>query len=559
MSNSLDFVSLRRNCSSRFVKSNGPTPSEGTFLLKDFISPNFIDQVFNSYQQTTSDDKSHSQLGTIIQDIQDIFESYKNEIERIKHSLISKAWELFGSDRNSIKKEKLRGELKELHEKVVQNNFEPGILEEFVVMFNHAKEKMLTPPKPVSPSAVTAFKSFVEEVQADTKRSIQECSAKAKKEIVLIPEVVPEKTLPATKPYKTQELFQVNSRDIQGCYLELEGKSAILCFGYDKKVGIPLKAKLYAIEKGKLCYSIPNSDRLPHAYSKKLNCLAFCHAKTLEDGSKDLIVDLHRITSRGVKKITEMPIRLPANSHVTFEGSPLLNNRQFMKASDVKLTFIDRFGLLLVKQGKHIFVVNMFTKKLLCQKEYTDGILDVNYVKDFNSVVVLTCKEIILYKIQSKDYSLLQFYSIKTPEDDSYSYTAGRLFVEGNIILTSLNQTYRTEPHSSCHVLEILESRVKHSTFLVLSALNYVPVINAVEGKITLFGVLPWLGLSLRKNYVYFITENYLKEEVRSPDHQDQKEIIYADNFRTIIQKKLNSGDKQILYGTREVLVEQEE
>jgi len=556
----LDFVSLRRNCSSRFVKSNGPTPSEGTFLLKEFTSANFIDRVFNTYQQTTSDDGSHSQLGNIIQDIEDIFESFKNEIDRIKKSLICKAWDLFGSDRHSIEKERLKGELKDLHENVVRNNLDPQLLEEFVVMFNHLKEKMLTPPKPVSASVITAFKSLVEEVQAETKRSIQDCSAKALKEIVLIPEVRQEKTCsPGIKPYKTQELFQVNSRDIQGCYLELEGKSAVLCFGYEKKVGIPLKAKLYAIEKGKLCYSIPNSDRLPHAYSQKLNCLAFCHAKTQDDGSKNLIVDLHRITSRGVKKITEMPIRLPPGSQVTFEGSPLLNNRHFMKASDVKLIFIDRCGLLLVKQAKHIFVVNMFTKKLLYQMEFSDGILDVNYAKDFHSIVILTSREILLYKIQSKDYSLLQFYSVKTPEDDSYSFTAGRLFVEGDTILTSLNQTTRTEPHSPCHVLQILESRVKHSTFLVLSALNYVPVINSVEGKITLFGVLPWLGLSLRKNYVYYIRENYLKEEVRSPDHQDQKEIIYADNFRTIIQKKLNSGDKQILYGTREVLVEQEE
>ena len=221
--------------------------------------------------------------------------------------------------------------------------------------------------------------------------------------------------------------------------------------------------------------------------------------------------------------------------------------------SDVKLTFIDRIGLILCKRGQSICMINMFTKKIVYQKEYPEEILDVNYIKDFHSIVVLTSKRILMYKIVSKDYSFVEFYALDIQDDVSSSYTSGRTFVENNVILASLNQTQKTEPYSACYVFEILGPKIKHSRFLVLSALRYMPIIEPNENKVTLFGILPWLGFSRRKSFTYFMKEGFLKEEEGWEGCDDQKEMIYVDGFRTIMQNKLENGGRKIIYGTREI------
>jgi len=553
MTNLLDFVSLKRNCSNRLVKS--PLPSEGIVLLKDFLSPNFTEKLFMNNLQQISENSSYSQYEGLVQDIEIIFKGFKEDIDRIQATLISKAMSLFGRDRDLIEKDRLRTELKELHQRVLQSNMKQDILEEFAVMFNHCKEKINIPLKTVCKSSLETFKNFVEEIQLELKKSIQELGTKSMKELIFLPQIIPEKNTLKMKSYSVKELFYPNVRDVQGCWLELEGQSPVLCFGYRNKFGSePLQAKLYAIEKGKLCYSIPNWDRLPHAFSKKLNSLAFCYTR-YKNMTKELVVDFHRINARGVKKISEINIKVSPQEHITFGESPLLNHCHLIRLSDVRLTFINDYDLLLIKQAHKIFVINIITKKMLYEKEYPEGILDVNYLKDFGSVVILTSKNILVYKIDNRNYSLVQFYSLKITEDEALFFSSGRIVIENNIILVSLNQTFKTEPYSTCYVLEIKESRISHSTFLVLSPLNYVPVIHPAERKITLFGVLSWLGFYLKKNFTYDIKENCLKEEIGDGDSEDQKEVIYADNFRTIVQKKLECGGKKIIYGAKEYII----
>ena len=304
MSNYLDFISLRRNCTSRFIKSDGPTPSIDAFLLKDFTSPSFIDQISSSYQTIVSQFNTDTLLNAIVHQLECSFDSLEREIASIKATLVSRARSLFNNNRHTMEINNLTAELRTSHQRVLEQELDPKAIEEFVMLFNHLKEKTAVPPQPVSSSLIFSFQELCGGIQREMTKAIQLCSEKSIEELVSIPDAILEKTASNTKSYKLKELFQTNSRNVQGCWLELEGRSSLLCIGNDKKVGAePLQAKLYAIGKGKLCYSIPNCDRLPHAYSKKLNCLAFCYARS-NGPQKELIVDLHRITACGAKKVS---------------------------------------------------------------------------------------------------------------------------------------------------------------------------------------------------------------------------------------------------------------
>lgn len=289
--NSLDFISLRRNCTNRFVKSYGPTPSEDAFLLTDFSSSEFVDKVMKSYQCTISEENVDVQLNSIIHNIELGFTALQEELNSIKSVLMSKAYSLFGSNRHSLEIDRLGVELRVSHQKVLKNKLDSKLVEEFVVIFNHFKDTILNTPKSVSSNIIMSFHELSNDIQRQIKKSLEICTEKALKDIISMPEIIPEKVSSYPKTYKPKELFQHNGKSLQGCLLELEGRSSLLCFSYNRKIDAEhSRSKLYAIEKGKPCYSIPNCDQLPHAYSKRLNCLAFCYTR-YQEASKNLVID----------------------------------------------------------------------------------------------------------------------------------------------------------------------------------------------------------------------------------------------------------------------------
>jgi len=167
------YITLKKYCRDQNTIPITPSLTQMVFTLDDFKSLDFVDKITNYHLSQEPQHKNggqdfNSRLLNIIHSINEEFEKLKKKIDRFRLEWSKKVLAYLTNDDKTEELDYIKLEIKNCHNKILQNSLNPLLIEEFVrLIAKHQQVATKSETKPKKQRTETIYKvleNFTQEI-----------------------------------------------------------------------------------------------------------------------------------------------------------------------------------------------------------------------------------------------------------------------------------------------------------------------------------------------------------------------------------------------------------
>ena len=435
-------ISLKPSCQNRLLSQGYPSASQSIFTIQDFSSPNFLESYIFASKNDVIDQLIHistSSLIDLIDKVNRACSELKRQIDTLQDRLITKFASLPSPEQGELEEiHYLECMMRKLHQKIVQNNFDATLLDEFTRLrrkYDQLKEKVGQSHRSQAnvPGAIKVIDSIVKTLTESIDRQLSRVMP-----LYLPP--IQDLDLDMTKTYENYrcktKLVSNNEYKHEevskGTIVNLRDKDYFVFAEYMNENTPTTNSgngilRLIDLKNGKLLSSSQTNKAAsgPSAHQptkekvlpelRYVESLNLVFALTINKG----ILNIYRIFHNKTKKIRTIQL---CDIDTEDENAIDVSDFEILEPQNI----VALFG------PKRIYLINILTGQAHKNFKFTLPILGVRYIQDLKVVVVTARSKFDVYDVSSEiRLSKPKFFYVASRDISELV----RIYYSGNMIL----------------------------------------------------------------------------------------------------------------------------
>ena len=395
-----EVISLKNSCRSRLNTQLSPSFSQRSFLISDFISPNFVDSLLlnydrNSLQEAISD--SNSLMG-LIDRTQQAFDTIKHQLDALQAKFVQHLTGSYTQSGHSDQLEKLNLlelQMKKCHQKIRHSSLSDMILvDNFASLLNDFECTINKSISHTMEEKATEALKRIESIQTDLQNAVSKIPYNQTDSGLWKLKQPKQWATPVGIPseaHQTKKLLTLEANiDDYFCSSTMmqvpRHKYSLMAMQELSKLAM---IKMIDVDKRRVLFTSKNEGI--EIYTSLINFLHFESINMIVSGcglaqQGNPVIRLSRASSKGaLRRVADISIRSLFSEKIN--------------GIDVWFSFLKPQQFMIVACKKMFKVINLLTRDIVQTRNFEENIEGIKYIKDLELLILISKSRLLAYEL----------------------------------------------------------------------------------------------------------------------------------------------------------------